>query len=756
MDLHSKAQTDDRHLMINNLILLVAMALPSASHRQASFSIVEHGKSITKICLPISADRISRRAASILQSSIRKMSGQVVPIRIEGDQPPEHAISIGSPASVDKPIGMDGFRNIVTPTKLMIDSGGGKGAIYGVVDLLESEFGCRSYSPTAWVFPQIDSLSVSMGAKMDRPVNRIRIVNGDFSADQDWIDWQRLNDIPERFGNGYYVHTFAKLVPPTQYFAQHPEYFAIIGGRRDQSQLCPSNPMNVQIAVKTLKLAMELDPNKEIWSVSQNDNEEYCRCPECERINKAEGSPAGAVLRFVNAVAKEFPNKTISTLAYEYSRKAPKITKPDSNVMIMLCTIELTRSAPISKDPSCASFRTDIVDWGKICHNIYLWDYTVDFAHQVMPFPNLSILQDNIQFFVQNHALQHFQQTNTSPGHEFSELKSYVIAKLLWNPDANVDQIESEFLNGYYGAAGPILKTYLGEIHDNLHASGKRLDIFGSPVAHKDGFLSEDKLVHYNELFDEAEKAVQGNQQLVERVRTARLSIQYAELTIASDSVFGSRGFYQDANSQPELNTRRADMIDQFLATCKTNHVRSVNESNLSPQTFCDTIRRLLKLESTNNLAFRKQIVASPQPASKYGHGDVGLLTNGVHGANDFNIQWLGWEGTDFTLDLDLGQAAETQTAALDSLNVWRSWILHPQAIECLISEDGKEFISVGKQSVSDSAQHDSLIHHFQFEWPKKSVRFVRFVVTGTRQLPDWHSAAGGKSWVFLDEIVVR
>jgi len=742
--------------MLLSLIALIAMSTTAQASGQNSFTIVDHGKAVTSICLPVSAGRASRRAATIFQSAVQKMTGAVVPIHIDGTDPKDHAICLGYPVDQHKPIGMDGFRTVISEKRLSIDSGGGKGAIYGVVDLLESVFRCRCFSPTAWVFPPSESLAAPVGEKMDRPVNSIRIVNGDFNADQDWLDWQRLNDVPERFGTGYYVHTFAKLVPPSQYFSGHPEYFAVINGRRDQSQLCPSNPMNIEIAVKTLKQAMALDPNKEIWSVSQNDNEEYCHCPECERINKAEGSPAGAILRFVNAIAKQFPNKTISTLAYEYSRKAPKITKPDPNVMIMLCTIELTRSAPISKDPSCASFQKDIVDWGKICYNIYLWDYTVDFAHQIMPFPNLSILQDNIKFFVQNHALQHFQQTNTSPGHEFSELKSYLIAKLLWNPNANVDQIESDFLNGYYGAAAPALKTYLTELSDNLHVSGKRLDIFGSPVAHTDGFLSEDKLIRYNKLFDEAEKVVQGNRQLLERVRTARLSIQYAELTIASDSVFGSRGFYQDVDGKPQLNPRRADMIDQFLTISKTNHVRSVNESNLSPQTFCDTIRRLLKLETTDNLAFRKVVTSSPPPATKYGHGDVGLLTNGVHGANDFNIQWLGWEGTDFTLDLDLGQTSKPHVAALDSLNVWRSWILHPQAVECLVSEDGREFSSVGKEEVPDSAQHDSLIHHFQFEWQKKPVRYLRFVVTGTRQLPAWHSASGGNSWVFLDEIVVR
>ena len=87
-------------------------------------------------------------------------------------------------------------------------------------------------------------------------------------------------------------------------------------------------------------------------------------------------SPSGPILRLVNEIADEFPDKLISTLAYQYSRKAPEMTIPRENVEIMLCTIELHRHASIVNDPGAASFRDDIVAWGKMAKNIFIWDYT--------------------------------------------------------------------------------------------------------------------------------------------------------------------------------------------------------------------------------------------------------------------------------------------------------------------------------------------------------------------------------------------
>ena len=737
------------------LVCLAWIAMGSVSQSKPPFVMVDHGVAKAHIVLSPLATAADTRAAQILDSAIYRMSGVTLPI--EKGMPARDSISIGlSSAPAGKPLFPDGFSVTVLPTRMDIVSGGKKGSIYAVIDLLEKQFRCRCYSPTVQIFPRLSVLSVPVGSTVDNPVNTFRAVNGDFSDDPTWLDWQRLNTTSEAFGTGFYVHTFRKLVPPEKYLASNPEYFAQIGGRRVAEQLCPSRPENVDIAVQTLKRAMAVDPGKQVWSVSQNDNEEFCHCPDCLKAIQEEGSPAGPILRFVNAVAKHFPDKTISTLAYEYSRKAPAITKPDANVQVMLCTIELSRTLPIATDPTSASFRNDIVDWGKICHNIYLWDYTVDFSHQVSPFPNLDVLQPNLKFFVQNHARQQFQQTNTSPGHEFSELKSYVLARLLWNPEANVQALIADFLNGYYGAAAPSIGAYIASLHRNKHRSGARLDIFERPNAHQNDFLAARAVQQYNGFFIAAERAVANNPILLQRVKVARLPLQYATMAIAAENIFGPRGFFRNSEGRPEKRPALAMMIDAFDQVCKDNHVRSVNESNLKPADYCAAIRRLLDLEIDGNLAFRKPVAANPSPSPKYGRGDISLLTNGVHGSTDFGVQWLGWEGVDFDVVVDLGSLVPCREVSTNSLSTQRSWILHPASIACDISADGASYTPAGTIRVDGDPRTEPLLQGFKFSLPGTPIRYIRLHVTGTKTLPAWHPGAGGKSWVFLDEVVVH
>jgi hypothetical protein len=279
-------------------------------------------------------------------------------------------------------------------------SGGGRGAVYGVIHLLEKYYGCRKYSPSVDVFPRRTDLVLGCIFDADNPVNEVRIVHGEFALDPDYRDWMRLHVQDDLYGKGYYVHTLQKLMPWQTYFAAHPEYFAWTNGKRVIDQPCLSRPEVFDIVVAKLREEMAAQPDKMIWSVSQNDNLTYCQCPECAKAIEEEGSPAGPIIRFVNRVAALFPDKIISTLAYQYSRPAPRLTQPAPNVQVMLCTIELNRSRPIAEDPSSRSFVRDIEDWGRVSNNLYLWDYSVDFSHCVSPFPNLHVLQPNIKFFV--------------------------------------------------------------------------------------------------------------------------------------------------------------------------------------------------------------------------------------------------------------------------------------------------------------------------------------------------------------------
>ncbi len=742
-------------------LLLVCGLLNSAS-AAGSLTLVEGGKPTAQLVLPANPSAADTRAADILESSIHKMTGATLPV-ITSAVNGTPTIWIGFdpnklPANLkpdSRPI-EDGFYLASNGNNLYIVSGGGKGSVYGVVQLLEKQFGCRKFSPTAELFPAHKNLQVQPIKEEENPANSFRCINGDFEQDQDYLDWMRLNTVNEIYANGYYVHTFGKLVPPSTYFAAHPEYFALVDGKRHQEQLCPSNPEVVDLIVAKLKQEMAAQPDKKVWCVSQNDNQTYCQCPDCEKVIQEEGSPAGPIIRLVNKVAAQFPDKTIATLAYQFSRAAPKLTRPAKNVMVMLCTIELNRSKPIATDPSSQDFVRDIEDWGRICDNIYLWDYTVDFNHFVSPFPNIQVLQPNLQFFGKNGAHKQFQQSNTGVGHEFSELKSYLIAHLLWNPNADAKQIIDDFLSGYYGKAAPFLRSYIEMLHQELERAGTRLDIYEPPTAHAADFLSLNNVRAYNDLFDKAEAAVGQDQMLLQRVKTARLPLEYAMIQIASDDISGPRGFYSNSGGKKELRPEMVKVLDEFHETCGLNHVKTLNESGLTPDAYYQATKQLLNLQIEGNLAFGRPAVAVPPPSPKYGHGDVGLLTNGVLGGSDFKVQWLGWEGEDFDVSLDLGAGAAGHSASLDTIYMQRSWILHPTRVTCFVSADGQNFEEAGSESVDGDQRDEPLIKNFSFRWAQSGIRFLRFHFDTMKGLPAWHSAAGGKPWVFVDEITVH
>jgi hypothetical protein len=746
--------------MLRNALLALLMTLSASSfaQKQTKVQIVSDGKPLVSILISPKASPADKTAASMLQEYIQKISGCRLSITEKVD-PPANFIAIWEAEERTKQkesLINDGYIISTSNQNVFIESGGGKGSIYGVVELLERYLGCRMYAPGVEVIPHSASLSIPPMYHVDNPANSFRVVHGNFTDDTLYRDWQRLNSIDEMFAKGYYVHTFNKLVPWETYFTTHPEYYSLMNGKRIKDQLCLTNEDVYQIVVKKLKAEMALQPDKKVWSVSQNDNFSYCHCDKCMKIINEEGSPAGPIIRFVNRLAAEFPEKVISTLAYQFSRPAPKVTKPLPNVQIMLCTIELNRSKPMDQDSTSRSFVKDIADWGKIASNIYLWDYTVNFSHSTSPFPNLHVLQPNLQFLTKNGAHQHFQQSNTGVGHEMSELKSYLISRLLWKPDINADSVISDFVNGYFEDAAPYIQQYIDRLSSEIKKTGEWLDIYGHPVSHASTFLSASNIAFYNSLFDKAEEAVKAKPEILSRVKVYRLPIQYAAIEIGKNDMFGPRGFYIESNRTFELRPEMNQLVEDFYQVCKDNNVSPLNESGLKPEEYYNATKRFIDVQVEGNLAFRKTVIAQPLPAVKYGEGNLALLTNGVKGANDYKAHWLGWEAKDFTLTLDLGSLDNAKDISISTLYDPKSWILHPSSVTCLVSSDGKKFREIGKLTVTGDQKNEDVTHDFLFTNPSGKIRFVKFSIAGTKALPAWHPSAGGDSWVFVDEIVVR
>jgi hypothetical protein len=182
-------------------------------------------------------------------------------------------------------------------------------------------------------------------------------------------------------------------------------------------------------------------------------------------------------------------------------------------------------------------------------------------------------------------------------------LKGYLLAKLLWNPDVNIDEETTDFLNGYYGAASEMIRQYIGLLHDSLERTGAKLNIFGKPSQAKETFLSEDLVATYNKLFDRAEQAVLSDPDKLSHVKSARLQVDYAMLEIAREEKTGSRGaFIKDSGGLLKPDPDITAVLDRFLEHCKQTGVSRVTEWHSTPQEYADKYRKFLE-ENTGKTA---------------------------------------------------------------------------------------------------------------------------------------------------------
>ncbi|MDP4214538.1 MAG: DUF4838 domain-containing protein, partial [Bacteroidota bacterium] len=392
-----------------------------------------------KIVIPAQASAVEKQAAQQLQQYLSQIPSTTIPVIEETEFRGNHAIYIGRTGyakshKIDfSELPEDGYVYKSAGNHFIIAGGARKGILYGVYDLLEA-LGFRRYSPAYTHIPKSDAIWFPKKEMMIAPLIRYRTTSYSQMGDAGYVDWHKLSS---RDAWGLFVHTFNVLVPPAEYGAAHPEYYSLINGeRRPGTQLCLSNPEVANIVISNLQKKIAEKPEAIYWSVSQNDNDKYCRCRPCTALNEKYGAvPAGSIIYFVNQVAKAFPDKIISTLAYWYSRKAPKNIEALPNVNIMLCNIESRRNAPVFEtDPA---FSNDLKDWGGLAKDILIWDYNIQFTNFFAPFPNLHTIKPNIKFYTDNHVRALFMQANAEPAAEMALLRAYLIYKLMWNPDAD-------------------------------------------------------------------------------------------------------------------------------------------------------------------------------------------------------------------------------------------------------------------------------------------------------------------------------
>ena len=518
-------------------------------------TLVDHGRSSYSICISSSASASEQRAAAELQRFVEEISGARLPIVKDTQKPKGDLVLVGDSKALqalhagiefDK-LGTESFVLKTSGRHLIIAGAHQRGTLYGVYALLD-KLGCRWFTAKVSRIPRQPTIQVAALNEAHTPAFEYREPYFTEAFDRDWAARNRVNghsaalDATTGGRMNYYpfVHSFYEILPPGKYFAAHPEYYALIDGQRrgERGQLCLTNPDVLRIAIERVREWIRDHPEASIYSVSQNDSEGWCECDRCRRVEQQEGGQhSGVILQFVNALAAEIektnPDKLIDTLAYWYSEQPPAHVRPRPNVRIRLCPIGICNAHSFAQCPRSAYFYQNLQAWSKITDQLYIWHYNTNFAHYLAPFPDFDELAADIPLYQRMGVKGLFLEGDGAKGGgaEDAELRSYVMARLLWDTGTDVNQAVDEFMQGVYGPAAKPMRNYYDLLQREVRAApegeGRHLWIYDIPDF-SDNFAAQARV-----LFRSAENLAGTDDVVLRRVKQARLSLDYLDAMLA-------------------------------------------------------------------------------------------------------------------------------------------------------------------------------------------------------------------------------
>lgn len=479
------------------------------------YLLAEGGESRYYIVNHRYADEAVRYAAAELQRLLLRATGAALPYFSDRCKRVGPEIRIGEAVRGAAPtagLAPEAYLIRAEGEDILITGGSPRGVVYGVYHFLRTFCGYRAYTHDSERIDSLDRLEIELDEISGEPAFEFReayfryAFNGDFCV-RNGLN-ANLGDISRARGGGMrwynFHHSFRDLCPEEVWFDRHPEYFSQINGERCRgAQICLSNPEVFAVCRDSLRRQIRENPHCRVFSVAQNDNDRRCTCPACLAIEEEEGSPAGPIIRFVNAladdIAADYPDVLLHTFAYMYSVPAPKKAVARDSVIVRLCTFGCRFDKPLSvlaeEDPTGqeAKFCRALSDWQTHCKRLYVWDYVVNFRNYAQPHFNFHVIAENIRYFAKMGVRGVLAQGNFAHGGGCAadEMKSYLIARLLLDPATDVDRELYEYCHGVYGAAGDTMLAYYRRMEEACTSAPLTIYLYPDAPFITDGLLAE-------------------------------------------------------------------------------------------------------------------------------------------------------------------------------------------------------------------------------------------------------------------------
>lgn len=453
-----------------------------------------------------------------------------------------------------------------------------RGTLYGVYDFLES-LGVRWFRPEPWGehVPRQDQIALKPGEHRTKPAFQYRYGINHYQtytpletqAQEEEPAEREKNEAERRMARiwavrnrqncnlwttpelgGYYrinfAHAYRYLVPHQKYFATHPEYFALVNGKRSSdlnAQLCLSNPEVEELVFQSILQSFQKYPDQDIASLDPNDYGIWCECEKCRalddlvlRASHASSDPgaliagvsmSNRVVEFNNRIAKRLrealPGKKVGWYAYYLHTEVPtKVSHLEENTAVMVVAFagsfsDYSRGLYDPKSKQNTRFLKILEGYHQLAQKsgapLLAHDYWSGYAWQG-PLPVLHSMQDKLRAYHRDFGLAGIYN-EVHPAWGAQGMALYFYTWLLRHPEGDLEAEKDYYYKSFYGPAADAMRQY----HETLENAAWGGPYFGSGGSEIEPLFSNKLLETLEPFLKEAQTKVAENETLEKRLQ---------------------------------------------------------------------------------------------------------------------------------------------------------------------------------------------------------------------------------------------
>lgn len=466
--------------------------------------IVIDGVSPYKIVIPETADTATEFAGEEFKALFQEATGAVIPIVKDCQlQSGDKYISIGqtsqwkeSGLTVSEDLGVSGLGIYTKGSNQYLIGGGKSGTCYAVYEWFERLFDLKYFTQELHTIDTKTTMKLADFNFVEKPDVPIRFFHQNAYDSIENVVRIRLNTAQEGlflYGMG---HTFYSIISPSKYGASHPEWFSpnveTALQKSDGWQLCTSNLelREEMLKVLCIELAKPGNENLKYITVGQNDGGGACSCERCSEQLLKYGAYSGLYIDLMNWLAERItpwveenlPERTekepmkLLTFMYSYSEKPPFVDddprtpedesaeptiKAREDVACYFAPVTMNNAYPFNDKENNPNYYRLLEQWKKVTKEFDIFNYTHCCFSTLQPYNFWNSIRGNIEAMLDAGLQFWYDERESSTDSNLTALGDYVISKMLWDTDSDINELIDDFMSAYYGPeAAPYIRKY--------------------------------------------------------------------------------------------------------------------------------------------------------------------------------------------------------------------------------------------------------------------------------------------------------